>query len=66
MSSEQLGAFDVLNEISAAYWGKQMYFIETVDSKGNTIVYDRYNCEYITLEEAVGRFAELLSDDGSV
>jgi hypothetical protein len=51
--------FDVLNEISAAWYGKQMFFLQD-----NGSVYDRYRCEYITFDEAVSRMATLVWDDG--
>lgn len=54
-----LTPFDVLNEISASYYGKQMFFLEK-----NGIVYDRYKHEYITFDDAVSRMAELVGDDG--
>ena len=52
-------AFDVLNEISSSYYGKQMFFLQD-----NGFVYDRYKAEYITFEEAVSRMAKLVGDDG--
>ncbi len=53
--------FEVLEMISSAYAGKQIFF-----QQKNGMIYDRYNAEYITLEEAVGRMAELVGDDGDV
>ena len=55
----KMTAFEVLNEISSAYAGKQIYFLQE-----NGLVYGRYECEYMTLEEAVGNMAERLGDDG--
>ena len=51
--------FDVLFEISTAYGGKQIFF-----DQGNGTIYDRYNGEYISLEEAVSRMADRVGDDG--
>lgn len=51
--------FDVLDQISARYWGKQMYFLQN-----NGMVYDRYNGDYVTLEEAVERFAKMIDQKG--
>lgn len=51
-------AFDVLDRISSAYYGKQMYF-----KQDNGTIYDRYGCDYITFDEAVNRFARMVSDD---
>ena len=56
-----LTPFDVLYIISCSYAGKQIFFQEK-----NGMIYDRYNQEYITLEEAVYRMAKLVGDDGSV
>ena len=50
--------FDVLDQISSSYWGKQMYFLQD-----NGMVYDRYNSDYITLEMAVQRFAKMIGEE---
>jgi hypothetical protein len=50
--------FDVLDQISSSYWGKQMYFLQD-----NGMVYDRYNADYITLEMAVQRFAKMIGEE---
>ena len=51
-------AFEVLNRLSAAYEGKQMYFLQS-----NGLVYSRYEGEYQTLEDAIDDFARRLSDE---
>lgn len=53
-----LTAFDVLDIISSAYWGKQLYFLQE-----NGSVYDRKECDYISFDEAVNRFARMVGDD---
>lgn len=53
--------FDVLEIISSSYGGKQIFFQQ---SDGR--IYDRYENDYITLEEAVYRMARRVGDDGSV
>ena len=58
---DDLTPFDVLEIISSSYAGKQIFFQEK-----NGMIYDRYNGEHITLEEAVDRMAKLVGDDGSV
>lgn len=58
---DDLTPFDVLEIISSSYAGKQIFFQEK-----NGMIYDRYNQEYITLEEAAYRMAKLVGDDGSV
>lgn len=52
---DELTPFDVLNTISSAWYGKQVYFLE---SDGR--IYDRINSELITFEEAVDRFEKQL------
>lgn len=59
--TDDLTPFDVLYIISCSYAGKQIFFQEK-----NGMIYDRYNQECITLEEAVDRMAKLVGDDGSV
>ena len=51
-------AFEVLDNISSAYYGKQMYFMQD-----NGMIYDRYNCDYTTFDEAVNRFVRMVADD---
>ena len=50
---DQITAFEVLDEISSAYAGKQIFFLQDDNS-----VYDRDTGEYITFEEAVHRMAQ--------
>lgn len=50
--------FDVLDAISCAYDGKQIFF-----QQENGMIYDRYEAEYVTLEEAVYRMARRVSCD---
>ncbi len=57
--STELTPFDVLEIISSAYGGKQIFF----QNKDGSI-YDRYSNEYITFEEAVRRMAERVGDNG--
>ena len=52
---EELSAYDVLDWIGTAYWGKQMYFMQN-----DGTIYDRYKCDYVSLEEAVRRLAEMI------
>lgn len=56
---EELTAFEVLDIISSAYAGKQIFFLEP-----SGVVYDRYEGEYVTLEDAVYRMAERVGWDG--
>jgi hypothetical protein len=57
--SEELTAFEVLDIISSSYAGKQIFFLEP-----SGVVYDRYEGEYVTLEEAVYRMAKRVGWDG--
>ena len=59
--TDKTSAFDVLNTLSSAYWGKQYYF-EEKDGR----VYSRDSGGYLTLDEAVTEFANKIGDDGSV
>lgn len=58
-NGKELTAFEVLDIISSAYAGKQIFFLEP-----SGVVYDRYDGEYVTLEDAVYRMAERLGWDG--
>ena len=49
--------FDVLNEISSAYYGKQLFFLQS-----NGSIYDRMKAEYISFDEAVSRIAQLVGE----
>lgn len=51
-------AWDVFEAITSAYGGKQIFFREK-----NGTVYDRYNSEYITFDEAMNRFCRLVGDE---
>lgn len=50
--------FEVLERISTAYWGKQMFFMQDSGT-----VYDRYHGEYVTLEQAIERFVQCIAED---
>ena len=60
-AQQSMTGFEVLDEISSAYGGKQIFFLQD-----NGLIYDRYEAEYITLEEAVSRMAQRVGDDGGV
>lgn len=57
----EITAFEILDEISSAWAGKQIYFLQE-----NGLVYGRYECQYMTLEEAVTCMAKRVADDGQV
>ena len=59
IKEESITPFEVLDIISSFYGGKQIFFQEE-----NGMIYDRYKCEYITLEDAVYRMAKMVGDDG--
>lgn len=50
--------FEVLDRLSTAHYGKQMFFMQD-DGK----VYDRNGYDYITLETAINRMAKILMLD---
>lgn len=49
--------FEVLETISTAYYGKQMYFLQD-----DGFIYDRVYGKYISLEEAIDEFASKLAE----
>lgn len=53
-----LAAFDALDRLSTAHYGKQMFFMQD-----NGMIYDRYECDYITLDTAINRMAKILMLD---
>ena len=55
---DELTPFDVLDIISSSYGGKQIFF-----QQKNGMIYDRYEGDYVTLEEAVYRMARRVGDD---
>ena len=59
IKEESITPFEVLDIISSSYGGKQIFFQEE-----NGMIYDRYKCEYITLEDAVYRMAKMVGDYG--
>ena len=59
IDAEQVSVFKVLERISTAYWGKQMFFMQDSGT-----VYDRYHGEYVTLEQAIERFVQYIAEDG--
>lgn len=59
MADYDRGRWDVLYELSCAYYGKQYYSID-----GGGIIYSRYSCRYMTLDDAIAEFQKLLWGDG--
>lgn len=58
MTGDELTPFDVLETISSSYGGKQIFFLQD-----NGMIYDRNECDYVTLETAVRRMARLVNPD---
>lgn len=52
------GEWEMFDLISSAYYGKRMYFKED-----DGIVYSRYSCKYMSVDEAIREFVSLI--DGS-
>lgn len=50
--------FEVLERLSTAHYGKQMFFMQD-----NGLIYDRYEHDYITLDTAINRMAKILMLD---
>ena len=55
------GAYDVLNVLSAAWHGKQYYFLQN-----DGTVYSRDSAKSMTVDDAVAEFANKIGEDGSV
>lgn len=57
------GEWEMFDLISSAYYGKRMYF-----KQDNGIVYSRYSCKYMSVDEAILEFVSLIDgteeDDG--
>ena len=51
-------AYEVLDGISSAYYGKQLYFLQD-----NGMIYDRKECDYVPFEEAFNRFVKMVGED---
>ena len=61
MTDYKRGEYDVLDLLSSAWWGKQYYFVQD-----NGLIYSRDSDKYMTLDEAIGEFADRIGDDGSI
>lgn len=53
----KVGEWDMFDLISSAYYGKGMYF-----KQDNDIVYSRYSCKHMTVDEAIREFVSLIDD----
>jgi len=49
------GEWEMFDLISSAYYGKGMYF-----KQDNGIVYSRYSCKYMSVDEAIREFISLI------
>ena len=52
-------AWELFDLITSAYWGKQMYFVQT-----DGIIYSRQSGRYMSVDDAVSEFVSMLSWDG--
>lgn len=50
--------WELLEELSTAYYGKQMYGLND-----DGTVYSRYSCDTMSFEQAVNEFRRLISDE---
>lgn len=51
--------FEVLDQLSSMYWGKQMYFEED-----SGVIYSRHSCRnFPTLQDALNEFAKILEGE---
>lgn len=53
--------FEVLDELSCAFYGKKMYGLND-----DGTVYSRYSCDNMSFEEAVSELSDLLCEDEEV
>lgn len=51
------GEWEMFDLISSAYFGKGMYF-----KQDGGIVYSRYSCKYMSVDEAIREFVSLIDD----
>lgn len=52
-------AWELFDLITSAYYGKMMY-----SRQENGIIYSRYSCKYMTMDDALNEFLSLLSWGG--
>ena len=53
------GEWEMFDLITSTYYGKGMYFRQR-----DNIVYSRYSCGYMTVDDAITEFLKLIGDDG--
>lgn len=53
-----VGKWDMFDLITSAYYGKMMY-----SKQDNGIVYSRYSCKYMSMDEAIMEFLALIGED---
>lgn len=58
IQDQELTAFDVLDIISSAYAGKQMFFLQD-----DGMIYSRFDGCYMTFEQAVDFMAHLVGEE---
>lgn len=53
-----VGEWDMFDLITSAYYGKTMY-----SKQDNGIVYSRYSCKYMSVDEAIREFLAVIGED---
>lgn len=54
-----VGEWDMFDLITSTYYGKTMYF-----KQDNGVVYSRYSCKYMSVDEAIMEFLALIGEEG--
>jgi hypothetical protein len=57
MSQYDYGKLHILSLVSNRYCGKQIYFLQD-----NNMVYSRYSDSYMSLEDAIEEFLEMVGE----
>lgn len=64
MTDYERGQWDMFNLLSSAWYGKQRYFLQSVDGIPGGVVYNRHSGKYMTRDKAYTEFANQIGDDG--
>lgn len=56
-----VGEWDMFDLITSAYYGKTMY--SKYSKLDNGIVYSRYSCKYMSMDEAIREFLAVIGED---
>lgn len=57
--------WEMFDLISSTWYGKRMYFVQD-GAMRTASIFSRYSSRYLTFDEALEEFLQLIGDDGSV